>query len=49
VGGGDPAGQFAVAGLLDEIMVCIAPVILGCGVPLLPPARDLRLRELARN
>ena len=36
IGGGDLAGQFADAGLLDEIQVSIAPVTLGAGAPLLP-------------
>ena len=36
IGGGDLAGQFADAGLLDEIHVSIAPATLGAGVPLLP-------------
>jgi dihydrofolate reductase len=36
VGGGDLAGQFADAGLLDEIQLSIAPVTLGAGAPLLP-------------
>lgn len=36
VGGGDVVGQFADAGLLDEIRVSIAPVTLGSGKPLLP-------------
>jgi dihydrofolate reductase len=36
VGGGDLVGQFADAGLLDEIRVSIAPVTLGTGRPLLP-------------
>lgn len=36
MGGGDLAGQFADAGLLDEIIVSIAPVTLGSGAPLLP-------------
>ena len=49
VGGGELAGQFADAGLLDEIIVYIAPVTLGGGAPLLPRALDLRLEELARN
>ena len=35
VGGGDLAGQFADAGLLDEVHVSIAPVTLGAGAPLL--------------
>lgn len=36
VGGGDLAGQFYDAGLLDEIIVQLAPVTLGSGAPLLP-------------
>jgi dihydrofolate reductase len=36
VGGGDLAGQFYDAGLLDEIIVTVAPVTLGSGAPLLP-------------
>ena len=49
VGGGDLAGQFADAGLLDEVIVYIAPVTLGAGRPLLPRRVELRLEELARN
>lgn len=49
VGGGDLAGQFADAGLLDEIIVSIAPVTLGAGAPLLPRTLDLRLEEVGRN
>jgi dihydrofolate reductase len=49
VGGGDLAGQFADAGLLDEVIVKIAPVTLGAGAPLLPRRVELRLDELARN
>lgn len=49
IGGGDLAGQFAEAGLLDEIVVYIAPVTLGGGAPLLPRKLDLRLEELAQN
>jgi dihydrofolate reductase len=49
VGGGDLAGQFADAGLLDEIIVLIAPVTLGGGAPLLPRRLELRLEELGRN
>jgi dihydrofolate reductase len=49
VGGGDLAGQFADAGLLDEIIVYLAPVTLGSGAPLLPRTLDLRLEEVARN
>ncbi|MFD0524465.1 dihydrofolate reductase family protein [Paractinoplanes durhamensis] len=49
VGGGDLAGQFTDAGLLDELMVSYAPVTLGAGAPLLPRRLDLRLRETTRN
>ncbi len=49
VGGGDLAGQFADAGLLDEVIVYIAPVTLGAGAPLLPRRIELRLDELGRN
>lgn len=49
VGGGDLAGQFADAGLLDEVIVTIAPVTLGGGAPLLPRRIELRLEEVARN
>lgn len=49
VGGGDLAGQFADAGLLDEVMVSIAPVTLGAGAPLLPRRIELALEETARN
>jgi dihydrofolate reductase len=49
VGGGDLAGQFADAGLLDEVVVYIAPVTLGAGAPLFPRRQELRLEELHRN
>jgi dihydrofolate reductase len=45
VGGGDLVGQFVDQGLLDEIILGIAPVLLGAGAPLLP--RHLTGRELA--
>jgi dihydrofolate reductase len=38
VGGGDLAGQFHDAGLLDELIVQVASVTLGAGQPLLPRA-----------
>jgi dihydrofolate reductase len=34
VGGGNVASQFADAGLLDEVVVTIVPVVLGAGKPL---------------
>lgn len=36
VGGGDLAGQFYDAGLLDELIVQVGPVTLGKGKPLFP-------------
>jgi dihydrofolate reductase len=36
VGGGELAGAFADAGLLDELILGVAPVTLGAGAPLLP-------------
>jgi dihydrofolate reductase len=38
VGGGDLVGQFYDRGLLDELIVTIASVTLGAGMPLLPRA-----------
>lgn len=49
VGGGDLAGQFADAGLLDEVWIQYAPVTLGSGAPVLPRTLDLELLEVARN
>jgi dihydrofolate reductase len=34
VGGGNVASQFAEAGLLDEVLVTVVPVVLGAGKPL---------------
>lgn len=49
VGGGDLAAQWAEAGLLQELILYIAPVTLGAGRPLFPRRYDLRLLELAPN
>lgn len=52
VGGGDLAGQFADAGLLDEIRLSVAPVTLGSGRPLLPRRFEsdrLRLESVVQN
>jgi dihydrofolate reductase len=44
VGGGNLVGQFVDQGLLDEIILGMAPVLLGDGAPLLP--RHLSSQEL---
>ena len=49
VGGGDLAGQVADRGLLDEVLVSIAPVTLGGGAPLLPRRLELARTEWAVN
>lgn len=49
MGGGELVGQFADAGLLDEVVVAYAPVTLGAGAPLLPRRLELRLSEHAVN
>ena len=52
VGGGDLAGQFHDAGLLDEIRVSIAAVTLGGGAPLLPrriESSSLRLESVKQT
>lgn len=36
VGGGELAGSFADAGLLDDLVLGVAPVTLGAGAPVLP-------------
>jgi dihydrofolate reductase len=49
VGGGELAGQFHDHGLLDEVWVQYAPVVLGGGAPLLPRHIELELFEVDRN
>ena len=49
VGGGDLAAQFAEAGLLDRMLLSVAPVTLGTGRPLFPRPFDLKLVDLAQN
>ena len=51
VGGGDLAGQFFNAGLLDELIVQVGSVTLGCGKPLFPRrvlSPTLRLMSVQR-
>lgn len=47
VGGGNVASQFAEAGLLDELLLTVVPVVLGSGKPLFErrlPGPPLQLR-----
>jgi dihydrofolate reductase len=50
MGGGDLVAQFAERGLLDEIWLGVAPVVLGGGVPVLPARLPgvLTLEEITR-
>lgn len=49
VGGGELVGQFADAGLLDEVIVYVAPVTLGAGRQVLPRRLDLELVSAEQN
>jgi dihydrofolate reductase len=52
VGGGELVGRFADQGLLDEILLGVAPVFLGAGAPLLPRrllASEVTLRDVTRQ
>lgn len=52
MGGGDLVGQFHDRGLLDELILHVAPVTLGAGAPLLPrriAAPPLRLTGVERH
>lgn len=49
VGGGALAAEFAEAGLLDEVIVSIAPVTLGSGAPLLDGRVELELLDSGVN
>jgi dihydrofolate reductase len=51
VGGGDLVGQFYDQGLLDELIIGVAPVFLGSGAPLLPrriTSANLKLTDVTR-
>ena len=50
-GGGELVGSFADHGMLDEIILGVAPVMLGAGAPLLPrrlPSSRLYLKSVAQ-
>ncbi|HEX6500482.1 MAG TPA: dihydrofolate reductase family protein [Micromonosporaceae bacterium] len=52
VGGGELVGSFADHGLLDEIILTVAPATLGAGAPLLPrrlTSSRLSLASVARS
>ncbi|OYO02124.1 deaminase [Enemella evansiae] len=49
VGGGELATRFATAGMLDELLLSIAPVTLGAGKPLFPVPFDLELVSSGRS
>jgi dihydrofolate reductase len=46
IGGADLAGQALAAGLIDEIRLLMAPVVLGGGKPWLPSSVNIPLRLL---
>jgi dihydrofolate reductase len=49
LGGGALAADLAEAGMLDDVLLSIAPVTLGAGRPLFPRRFDLRLTGLGRE
>jgi dihydrofolate reductase len=49
MGGGQVATAFADAGLLDEVIVDVAPVLLGAGTPVITTRLDLELVDVTRN
>ncbi|HKO17191.1 MAG TPA: dihydrofolate reductase family protein [Gemmatimonadaceae bacterium] len=42
-GGGELFGVLLAAGLVDTVEVAVMPVLLGSGIPLMPPGRSVRL------
>jgi dihydrofolate reductase len=49
VGGGVLAAQFADAGVLDELIISLIPVVLGSGKPVLPLSRPTPPMELVSS
>lgn len=49
VGGGQTAAWLLEAGLVDELWISIAPVVLGAGIPLLPVPARLQTLAVDRN
>ena len=49
VGGGDVVGQFRRAGLVDEWIISIHPVLLGAGLPLFPHGLPRSSVEFTRH
>ncbi len=52
VGGGELVGQFSDHGLLDELILSVAPVMLGSGAPLFPrqmTSPPLRLKSVQQH
>lgn len=49
IGGGGLAADFADDGMLDDMVVAIAPVTLGSGMPLFPRPYRLRPAETGRD
>ena len=49
VGGGQTATWLHAAGLLDEVWVSIAPVLLGDGIPVISDHVELELVDVDRN
>ena len=48
-GGGELFRSLLAAGLVDEVSVSVIPVLLGGGVPLLPPPADRARLELKKH